>query len=97
MIVKILEVWIASKIRLRPGRDVGMNALVFGYFLQVTKIDFIIVSCAKSNRAELKVSKFEKQILLFSFEPKNEQKSFLISALASKTGQIKKNDGTLLY
>ena len=33
MIVKILEVWIASKIRLRPGRDVGMNALVFGYFL----------------------------------------------------------------
>ena len=33
MILKILEVWIASKIRLRPGRDVGMNALVFGYFL----------------------------------------------------------------
>ena len=33
MILKILEVWIASKIRLRPGRDLGMNALVFGNFL----------------------------------------------------------------
>ena len=22
---RILEVWVASKIRLRPGRDVGMN------------------------------------------------------------------------
>jgi hypothetical protein len=54
MIVKILEVWIASKIRLRPGRDVGiMNALFFSYFLLVTQIDFIIVTCAKSNRAEL--------------------------------------------
>ena len=25
MIVRILEVWIASKIRLRPGRNVGTN------------------------------------------------------------------------
>ena len=29
----------------------------------------------------LKVSKFQKQIFLFSFEPKNEQNCFLISAL----------------
>ena len=45
----------------------------------------------------LKVCKFQKQILLFSFEPKNKRNYFLISALASKTGQIKKNEGTLLY
>ena len=34
----------------------------------------------------LKVSKFQKQIFLFSFEPKNERSYFLISALASKNG-----------
>ena len=38
----------------------------------------------------LKVSKSQKQILKFSFEPKNEPKYFCISALASKMGQIKK-------
>ena len=38
----------------------------------------------------LKVSKYQKQILKFSFEQKNEQKCFCISALASKSGQIKK-------
>ena len=44
----------------------------------------------------LKVSKFRKQILLFSFEPKNEG-NFFISVLSSKTGQIKENEGTLSY
>ena len=38
----------------------------------------------------LKVSKFQKQIFLFSFEPKNERNYFLNSALASKRSQIKK-------
>ena len=38
----------------------------------------------------LKVSKSQKQILKFSFEPKTERKYFCISALASKIGQIKK-------
>ena len=38
----------------------------------------------------LKVSKFQKQIFLFSFEPKNDQNYFLNSALASKMSQIKK-------
>ena len=38
----------------------------------------------------LKVSKFQKQIFLFSFEPKNERNYFLNSTLASKMGQIKK-------
>ena len=34
----------------------------------------------------LKVSKFRKQIFLFSFEPKNERNNFLIPAQASKNG-----------
>ena len=42
---------------------------------------------------QLKVIKF--QILLFSFEPKNEWNIFLISALANKKGQI--NEMKVLY
>ena len=38
----------------------------------------------------VKVSKSRKQILKFSFEPKNERKYFCIPALASKSGRIKK-------
>ena len=38
----------------------------------------------------LQVSISRKQILNFSFEPKNQQKYFCISALASKSGLIKK-------
>ena len=37
----------------------------------------------------LKVRKFQKQIILFSFEPKNDQNHFLNSDLASKMSQIK--------
>ena len=44
-----------------------------------------------SSSSDLKVSKFQKQISLFSFEPKNEQTYFLNSALASRMSQIKKN------
>ena len=40
------------------------------------------VPCLMPNR--VKVSKSRKQILKFSFEPKNEQKYFCISALVSK-------------
>ena len=39
---------------------------------------------------DLKVSKSRKHILNFSLEPKNQRKYFWISALASKSGQIKK-------
>ena len=39
----------------------------------------------------LNVSKFQKQIFLLSFEPKNEWNYFLISALASKNGLNQKN------
>ena len=38
----------------------------------------------------LKVNKFQKQIILISFEPKNKWNYFLNSALASKMSQIKK-------
>ena len=41
-----------------------------------------IGSCA--FYAALKVSKFQKQIFLFSFEPKTQRNYLLISALASK-------------
>ena len=39
--------------------------------------------------AEVKVSKIQKQIFLFSFEPKNERNYFLNSALASKSDSTK--------
>ena len=42
------------------------------------------------NQLKLKVSKFQKQIFLFSFEPKNEWIYFWNSTLASKMSQIKK-------
>ena len=45
----------------------------------------------------LKVSKFQKQIFLFTFEPKNERNYFFISALASKKGSNQNSEGTLLY
>ena len=44
----------------------------------------------------LKVSKSRKQILKFSFEPKNRIKYFCISALASTKRSNQKNKGTLL-
>ena len=43
------------------------------------------------KRFQLKVSKFQKQIFLFSFEPKNER-LFLISALRIQNGSNKKNN-----
>ena len=40
----------------------------------------------RGTMQSLKVSKFHKQIFLFSFDPKNERNYFLISVLASKNG-----------
>ena len=48
------------------------------------------------NETFLKVSKFQKQIFLFSFEPKKERKYFVNSALASKMSQIKKMKGVFI-
>ena len=45
--------------------------------------------------AILKVSKFQKQIFLLSFEPKTERNYFLICALASKKRSDQKNKCTL--
>ena len=39
---------------------------------------------AQEEKEVLKVSRFQKKIFLFSFEPKNGQNYVLISALASK-------------
>ena len=49
----------------------------------------------KSLKQTLKVSQSQKQISNFSFEPKNQQNFFLISAY--KNGSNKKSEGTLLY
>ena len=63
------------------------------YLLQIYKeVDEIL-----KNPLFLKVSKFQKQIFLFSFEPKNKRNYFLISTLASNNGSNQKNEGSLLY
>ena len=51
------------------------------YYLNFRKV-YLFYPCT------LKVSLFRKQILKFSFEPKNERKYFSISGLASLMGQI---------
>ena len=48
-------------------------------------------------RLFLKVSKSQKQILKFSFEPKNERKYFCTSALASKKRSNQKHKSRVLY
>ena len=50
----------------------------------VCELTYFRVGSVKS--VLLKVSKFQKQLFLFSFEPKNKQNYFLISALAPKNG-----------
>ena len=47
-------------------------------------------TCFPNAFPNLKVSKFQKQILLFSLEPKNERNNLLISP-------ILENEGILLY
>ena len=53
-----------------------------------------IVSLTEKNENKSpkfqKISEFQMQIFLFSFEPKNERNHFLNSALVSKMSQIKK-------
>ena len=53
------------------------------------KVPCITVYCMCINKL-IKVSRFHKQIFLFSFEPKNKWNNVLNSALASKMSQIKK-------
>ena len=45
----------------------------------------------------LKISKFQTQLFLFPFEPKNEWEYFLNFVLASKISQIKRNEGRLSH
>ena len=62
-------------------------------FINVNKYETMYILSSHHPRfyiVILKVSKFQKQIFLFSFEPKNERNYFLNSALTSKVSQIKK-------
>ena len=66
----------------------GFGAILF---FQTLKHIFIEKVAPKTQKLlPLKVSYPRKQILNFSFEQKNQQKYFCISALASKSGRIKK-------
>ena len=55
-----------------------------------------VCNCEYKIPAPLKVSKFQKQVFLFSFGPKNKRNYILNSALASKISHIKKMK-TLYY
>ena len=57
----------------------------------------VLWSMVSHSTIVIKVLKFQKQIFLFSFEPKNEQNYFVNSALASIMSQTKKNEGTSLF
>ena len=70
---------------------------VWIFFLQMMHFVNKLLACGQVSFNTLKVSKFQKQIFLVSFTPKTNEIIFLISALASKMGQVKKNTGTLLY
>ena len=64
---------------------------VVQYALYKQEVYISFSSVVELELAELiKVSKFQKQIFLFSFEPKIERNYFLNAALASKMSQIKK-------
>ena len=91
-IKKILRwIWIvppSTVKRLLPKN--GRNSYDILHGKRFTKIvDYSVVYFFSKNFTS-KVSKVQKQIFLFSFEPKNEQNYFLNSALASKMSQIKK-------
>jgi len=58
--------------------------------LQKYETQIFLNHSGRNSKTQLKVSKFQKQIFLFSFEPKSVRKYFLNSVLASKMGQIKK-------
>ena len=64
-----------------------------------TDLDFVYHTRPDFNTPlhGLKVSQFQKQILLFSFKPKNERNYYLISALAPKNGSNKKEMKALYY
>ena len=84
----------------------NINSVLIRKFCLVNSIQLLtqklktcsrLYCCFLGKNTFLKVSKFQKQIFLFSFEPKSERNCFLISALASKKGSNQKNKGTLLH
>ena len=58
--------------------------------LQKYETQIFLNHSGRNSKTQLKVSKFQQQIFLFSFEPKNEQNYFLNYALATTMSQIKK-------
>ena len=66
-----------------------MQILSAGH-LQKYETQIFLNHSGRNSKTQLKVSKFQKQIFLFSFEQKEEWNYFLNSALASKMSQIKK-------
>ena len=64
------------------GEQFGL--LIFTHMVSFRLKSKLILKIHERKMNILKVSKFQKQIFLFSFEPKNKRSYFLISALASK-------------
>ena len=101
-ITSVIERWY-SKFEIVINNSTFQNScsenLLFSCFIFDESLDLLggAFKCSKLGSiwtARIKVSKFRKQIFLFSFEPKNERNYFLISALASKKSS---NQKTLLY
>ena len=75
------EIFSALYILAKPHTKFGS----FSVNIDFSKIFFDCgVLCSTVEMTSIKVNWFQKQIFLFSFEPKNERNYFLISALASK-------------
>ena len=78
-----------SKIFLNPIKVVNSHSLILNKFgKSVDRFWHADKDQTNWPKKALKISKFQKQIFLFLFEPKNEWNLFLNSALASKTSQI---------
>ena len=58
------------------------------YVIKIYSLDFEV--CTAFKTAGIKVPTFQKQIFMFSFEQKKNKNE-------NKMGQIKKNEGILLY
>ena len=85
-IVSMLLVWILQLEVSQSIPDYRLIILTKSLFIHLfikNNWQIIFTQCC-----HVKVSKCQKQIFLFSFEPKNEQIFFFNSALASKMSQI---------
>ena len=80
-----------AELRARFTRNnVKVNVAQEGSFTCLTCTNFWPKEMVCFDELFCTLIKVQKQILLFTFEPKKKQNYFLIIALASKMGQIKK-------